>query len=153
MRNFQIYITIISYVWPLHYICIKYRVLCLWHSIVWDIPFWGVSQSMMGNHDTPWLVYSSARQLSFHLGRVTPSAFTHSDLSDPFVSLPNTWVLRHLPIGSDFCVTQTDVRICCIGQKECQKCQLGQLHGWDRTTCLTLGEFCWCTKQRHALKA
>lgn len=28
----------------------------------------GVSQSIMGNHDTPWLYwFSSARQLSFHL--------------------------------------------------------------------------------------
>ncbi len=57
-EKFQIYITMISCVCPLHYICMKYRILCLnlmtfdcmGHSVSKEGQR-GVSQSMMGNHD------------------------------------------------------------------------------------------------------
>lgn len=74
----QIYITI-SYVCPLHYICMKYRVLCL-NVMTFDCMGHsflrkgreGFPQSIMGNHDTPWSVQlSTAAFFSLGTGETT----------------------------------------------------------------------------------
>lgn len=106
MRNF---ISILQwYHKSVHYKCVKYRVLCLnlmtfdcmGHSFLRKgregfLRAWWEIMTLHG-----W--FSSAWQLSFHLDSVKPWAFTHSDLRGRFVSLPNTWVLRHSPINSNF---------------------------------------------------
>lgn len=90
--------TVVSYICLLHYKCVKWRVLCLdlmtfdckGHSFLWKGSegfLWAWWVIMTSSSSSSW-------QLSLNLEWVQLWAFTHSDLSSLFVSLPNTWVLR-----------------------------------------------------------
>lgn len=154
------YITLISYVCPLHYMCMKYRVLCL-NLLTFDckdhcflrrgregfLRAWWEIMTLHG-----W--FGSARQLSFHLEWVKQreplliQTYFVCFFAKLFVSLPYViyildwcWAVGsqcvHAPVRIH--VGQMN-RICYIGQKECQKRQLRQAPVWDQTTCLTLKE-------------
>jgi len=85
----QIYITIISYVRPLHYLCIKYRVLCL-NLMTFDCVGHSFLRKSRGGFLSAWWEImtlhgwsSSAWQLSFHFERVKPFKI-YNFLSSPF---------------------------------------------------------------------